>query len=42
MAQVKTLCNIAREASDNIALEKILFRVILIPLGQHCMGQNPT
>ena len=38
--QVNTLCNIAQEATDNIAQEKILFNVVLIFLGQHCTGKT--
>ena len=36
----KALCNVVVQASDNIALEKILFNVVLILLGQHCTGRN--
>ena len=35
-AQVNTLCKVGLEAPDNIALEKILFNVVFILLGQHC------
>ena len=31
-------CNV-QEAPDNIAQEKILFNVVLILLGQHCIGK---
>ena len=40
MAHVKTLRNVALEAPDNIAQEKILFNVALIFLEQHCKGKR--
>ena len=39
-----TLCNVVREAPDNIAQEKILRilrNVVLLLLGQHCTRQKP-
>ena len=38
--QVKTLCNVAQEVPDNIAYEKVIFKVVLILLGQNFIGQN--
>ena len=40
IAEGNTLDNIALEAPDNIAQEKILFIVVLILLGQHCAGKR--
>ena len=40
IAQVSTLCNVAQEAPDNTAQEKIMFNVILILLGQHCTDKT--
>ena len=37
----KTLCNVDREALDNIAEEKTLFNVVLILSGQQYACQNP-
>ena len=39
--EVKTLCNVAQKAPDNIAWEKILSNVVLILFGQHCTAENP-
>ena len=36
----KALYNVVQEAPDNIAQKKILFKVVLILLGQHCIGKN--
>ena len=41
IAQVKTLCNVAQKAPDNIASEKIPCNVVLILLGQHFTAENP-
>ena len=38
--QVKTLCVVAQEVPDNIAYEKVIFKVVLILLGQNFIGQN--
>ena len=43
ITQVKTLCNVVQEAPDNIALEEIMFNVVLIfliILGQHRTGKS--
>ena len=40
IAQIRFLCNVVQEASDNIAQEKIVFNVVLILLGQHCTGKK--
>ena len=37
---MKTLCNVAREAPDNFVSKKIPYNVVLILLGQHCIGKN--
>ena len=42
IANVKTLCNVARDAPGNIAYEKILCSFVLILLGQYCTNQSPT
>ena len=40
IAQIKTLCNVAKEAADNIAQEKVLCSVVLIVLGQYSTGKT--
>ena len=40
IAQAKTLFSVVQFAPDNIVLEKILFNVVLILLGQHCTSKN--
>ena len=35
IAQIKTMCNVVREVSNNIVQEKILSSVVLKPMGQH-------
>ena len=37
---MKTLCDVAQEAEDNIAQKKFLCSVVLILLGQHFTGKN--
>ena len=39
IAQVKTLCNVVKNAPDN--KKKILFNVVSVFLGQHCTGKKP-
>ena len=41
IAQIKTLCSVFWEAPNTIVQEKILYNVVLIPLGQHYTGKNP-
>ena len=41
IAIIKILCNVVLEAPDKNALEKILFNIVVILLGQHCTSQNP-
>ena len=38
--QVKTLCNVAQEAANNIAQEKILCNVFLMLLAQYSTGKT--
>ena len=40
IAQVRALCNIVQEPSENITQEKILFIVVLILLGKHYTVKN--
>ena len=40
ISQVKALCSDVHLAPDNIAQEKILFNVVIIFLGQYCIGKN--
>ena len=35
-----TLCNVVQVAPDNILHEKTLFSVVVILLGQHCIGKT--
>ena len=41
MAQLKTLCTVVLETSDNIGQKKILFNFVLILLEQHCTSNYP-
>ena len=38
--QVKSLCNVVRQAPDNTASEEIFCNVVLILLEQHCTAEN--